>query len=272
MTSKQIMLTLSLVALVGVVALQTGCQTEKRVDTVKAPYESRQVFAVAPLRNESGSAYANGVALADKLTYQLSLTKGIDTLPVNRVLAAMDALGMTAVTNKGEAIRLRQTLGVDGLVVGTVSAYDPYEPPKLGLSLELYLDPKLVWHGSGIDTRQLSRAATDPAATMPTYTGSITQPVSAISGHYDAADPNVDDLLVAYAAERGPDHGGEMTQRRYRISIDLYSEFVSYQLTARLMDAERLRLRRPNPNNTVVPAPQQPTSQSTAYGHPAVGP
>jgi len=171
MTSKQIMLTLSLAALCVAVTLLGGCQKEQRVDAVKAPYEARQVFAVAPLRNESGSAYADGVRIADKITAQLALTKGLDTLPVNRVLSAMQALGLSAVTNKGDAIRLRQMLGVDGLVVGTITAYDPYEPPKLGLSLELYLDSRLVWQGSGFDTQKLSRSASDPTATLPTVAG-----------------------------------------------------------------------------------------------------
>jgi hypothetical protein len=76
------------------------------------------------------------------------------------------------------------------------------------------------------------------------------RPVTVIAGHYDAADPNVGDLLDTYANERGPDGTSTMTRRRYRISIDLYSEFVSYQLVERLMEAERLRLRRPGFHNT----------------------
>ena len=72
-------------------------------------------------------------------------------------------------------------------------------------------------------------------------------PASAVAGFYDAADPMVIDLLDAYANQRGPDGTSEMTRRRYRISIDLYSEFVSYQLTERLMRAEQLRLDRPTP-------------------------
>ena len=53
-------------------------------------------------------------------------------------------------------------------------------------------------------------------------------------------------LLDAYIVERGPDGTGEMTRRRFTASIDLFTEFVSYQLVARLMDAERLQLRSPS--------------------------
>ncbi|MEO1238000.1 MAG: hypothetical protein AAFX76_14545, partial [Planctomycetota bacterium] len=237
------------VAMSLAVVLLTGCQPQ-RVDTVVAPYETRQVFAVAPLRNESGTAFADGTRLADKLTQRLALVRGLDVLPVNRVLAAMDALGLNRVASKADALRLRQTLGVDALVVGTVTTYEPYSPPKLGMNLELYLDDRLVWTGSTLDTRELSAAATDSAATLPYAAAASRQPVTALGGFFDAADPNALDLLTAYLAERNRDEDLELAIRRHTLSIDLFSEFVSYQLTTKLLDAERLRVRRPTAANT----------------------
>jgi len=273
MTSKQIVLILLLVVLLGTPMSLVGCQKPQRFDTLKAPYPTRQVFAVAPFRNESGSAFADGAILADKVTQRLALTRGIDTLPVNRVLSAMDALGISRIADKGDAIRLRQTLGVDGLVVGTVTAYEPYTPPRLGLNLELYLDARLAWQGSDLDTRQLSAAATDDTAMLPGGAASRRQPVTALGGFYDAADPNVIDLLKAYVAERKPDATLELALRRHTLSIDLYSEFVSTQVVTQLLEAERLRLRRPNPSNTqrpdpAVPAPVSRTPDKPAFVHP----
>lgn len=281
MTSKQIVLILLSAVLCGAPGWLVGCQKPQRLDTVVAPYPQRQVFAVAPLRNESGSAFADGDRLADKITQRLALTRGIDVLPVNRALAAMDALGLDRIGSKADAIRLQQTLGVDGLVVGTVTAYEPYTPPKLGLNLELYLDARLAWSGSEIDTRKLSSAATDDSAQIPGAGGDVqrTQPVTAIGGFYDAADPNTTDLLVAYLAERKPDDSPEHALRRHTLSTDLYSDFVSTTLVAQLMEAERLRLRRPNRNNTVPPEDrsvtrvQDPAAATTppdkpAFAHP----
>ncbi|MEM1110077.1 MAG: hypothetical protein AAGH99_15435 [Planctomycetota bacterium] len=280
MTSKQIVLILLSAVLLGTSMSLGGCQKPQRIETLKAPYPTRQVFAVAPFRNESGSAFADGVAMADKVTQRLALTRGIDTLPVNRVLSAMDALGMSRIANKGDAIRLRQTLGVDGLVIGTVTAYQPYSPPKLGMNLELYLDARLAWQGSEIDTRELSSAATEQTAVLPGGAATRRQPVTALGGFYDAADPNVIDLLEAYVAERKPEGSLDYALRRHTLSIDLYSEFVSTQVTTQLMAAERLRLRRPNASNTQrpepsVPAPVARTNDQAAFAHPAkpkVGP
>ncbi len=271
MTSKQIMLILSPSAFLAMAVLLTGCQMQKRQPLTVAPYDTRQVFAVAPLRNESGTVHADGTRFADKLTQQLALTRGVDTLPVNRVLAAMEALGLRRIDNKADALRLRQVLGVDGLVLGSLTAYDPYDPPKLGVNLELYFDSRAAQtQRDGLDTRELAAAASDRqtaavsgAESSDRYARAVaTQPVTAIAGYFDASDPNVLDLLEAYVVERGPDGTGEMTRRRHLISIDLYSEFVTHRLVAQLLDAERLRLRQPNAQNTVV-APRDVSRPTT---------
>lgn len=266
MTSKQIMLIVSLVWLFVAAPTLVGCKSTERADTLLSPYPQRQVFAVVPLRNESGSSYADGVRMADKVAQQLALTRGLDVLPVNRVLGAMNALGYRNITDLGQAMALKETLGVDGLVVGSVTAYEPYEPMKLGLTLELYADP-YAGRGNSLDTRQLSRSATDPTATLPRGGSRANQPASVIAAFYDAADPNTTDLLDAFAMERGPDGTSEMTRRRYRISMDLYSEFVSYQLAARLIDAERLRLKRPGRHNTANTRAQANAASSPRAGY-----
>ena len=236
-----------LISWTALAALCLGaCATTVAVERPTSPYEGRRVFAVAPLANESGSAHANGVRTADCVAAQLSLARGLDVVSLNRVLSGMQALGLSGVHNTDDAHRLREYLQVDGLVVGLITAYDPYDPPTLGLVLELYLGQR-DGGGGGVnpDPYELARAPRPAGGPAAASTVRDRGPVSAIAGHYLASDPDVATLLEAYAVERGPDGTSEMTRRRYRSSIDLYTEFVSYQLTARLLDAERLRLRSP---------------------------
>ncbi len=241
MTSKQIML----IALgLGAAALW-GCAVPGPVDRAISPYGGRRVVAVVPLRNESGSVHVDALRAADCLSAEFQRVRGLDTVPVNRVLATMQSLGLNQIDTPQHAHALRERLGVDGLVVGSVTAYDPYDPPTLGLALELYRGGRDDGGtGSNPDPRALSRASRLPggASGMPELDPG---PTSAIAGHYDASDPEVGVLLDAYIVARGPDGSGAMTRRRFTASIDLYTEFVSYQLTTRLMDAERLHLRSP---------------------------
>jgi len=242
MTSKQIMLILPVVC----AALLCCCTAPAPVDRPVSPYAGRRVFAVAPMRNESGSLHADPLRTADRFAAEVARVRGLDTVPVNRVLATMQDLGLAGINTPQDAHRLRERLGVDGLVVGSITAYDPYDPPTLGLAVELYRgDRDAGGTGHHPDPRALSRAARLPGDPRDTADAPDFGPTSAIAGHYHAADPEVAALLDAYAVERGPDGTGEMTRRRFTASIDLYTEFVSYQLTARLMDAERLQLRSP---------------------------
>lgn len=253
MTSKQVKLILAM-------GLLVGCTSDPRAHAppLNNPYGQRTVWAVAPLRNESGSAYADGARLADHLARQLEHAGDLDVMPVNRVLAAMTALKMPEVASPAQAVQLQRTLGAAGLVVGTVTAYDPYDPPKVGLQLELFaaaLDPA----ASSVDVRELVRS---PAFTPAPARAAQARPVSAVSAVIDASDPAMQEPMRAYAAGRSPQDrrpsaiqsfaashglGGDPDHawRRYRISMDLFVEFASYVMSRRLLEAETQRLSPP---------------------------
>ncbi|MFA9479126.1 hypothetical protein ACERK3_12610 [Phycisphaerales bacterium AB-hyl4] len=245
MTSKQVMLIAAAMLVASATVILVGCAEFRRArpaEPLNAPYDERQVWAVAPLMNESGTRHANGVRLAEQLARQLETAAPLSVVAVNRVLDAMDALGLSMVSSPAEAEKLRQTLGVDALVAGTVTAYDPYDPPKLGLSVELYAGP-LPQAGVTLDMRELSRASTDEMS-RPELPGSQIGggPVTVISGYFDAADPRVREQLRTYGTQRGTEAHGTREWRQYRISMDLYSEFVSYQVSWQLLEAEARRL------------------------------
>lgn len=249
MTSVKVMLTAMVAAgcLWGLAGL-AGCDLVRRdkVPPLVSPYAETQTWAVAPLRNESGSRQVDPLRVADHLTQQLETAERLQIVPVNRVLAAMESLEMEAVASPAQAAELRRTLAVDALLVGTVTAYSPYDPPKLGLALELYTGTAIP--RPRIEIRDLTRAPTDRTA----QPGPVDpeQPVSVVSGYYDAAHPNVRRQLQAYGAQRGPEGTSDQHWRRYRINMDLYTEFVSYVVSGELLDAEHQRLQPPTAAST----------------------
>lgn len=260
MTSKQVMLTL-------VALLCAACSTLKRpgADPLVSPYAERRVWAIAPLRNESGSLQVDTAALADNLARQLENASNIDVVAVNRTLAAMEALGIGEVTSSAEAMRLLGVLDVDGLVVGTVTTYDPYDPPKLGMAIELYTSPRYE-ASRPVDPRGLTSAAT-PGNDSPTLSRRPRQPVSVVSAFFDAADPDVRNKMQRYAEGRRQTQDDPLSfikppadgWRLYRINMHLYSEFVSYVMSWRLLRAEHERLAPPPP-----PAPTTTTTASAS--------
>jgi hypothetical protein len=244
MTSKQVMLILAL--------MLAGCESTREprgVDALISPYSEGRVWAVAPLRNESGSLAADGLIMADRLQRQLENASNIDVIPVNRVLRAMELLEMAAVESPADAARLMQTLGVDGLIIGTITAYDPYDPPKLGLAIELF-DGGRSRALDAFDVRRLSRAATSDEAHPYANGGTETSRVlaneggvaSGVSAFFDAASSEVRRQLQVYGGNRGGPDWHPDGWHRYRISMDLYSEFVTYVMSWRLLRAEARRL------------------------------
>ncbi len=236
MTSKQAMLWLLVAHLAGCQVLRPAPEP---AEPLASPYASRRVWAVAPLLNESGSSRADGVAMADQLARRLENAPNLDVLPLNRTLAAMDALGLPRVTNRAHALALMRALGVDGLVVGVISHYDVYEPLKIGLAIELYVSDRVI-REEGADLTPIVKAPTGPAAQTRPNTGP-TQPVTVVSAFYAADDPAVRQVLRRYAVGRGVETSPDSPQLWW-ISMDLYQEAVSYLAARQLLSEEARRL------------------------------
>jgi hypothetical protein len=138
-----------------------------------------------------------------------------------------------------DAVALMKTLAVDGLVVGTITAYDPYDPPKLGIAIELFTNRRAD-AVAVLNTRELTRA---PMSGPETTWAHVSQPVSVVSGFYRASDGGVRRKMQRYARGAGPIEDRD-AWHRYRINMDLYSEFITYVMSKRLMAAETARMER----------------------------
>jgi hypothetical protein len=69
---------------------------------------------------------------------ELSYTEGISVIPVSRVLGALAAQGAEGVESPSQAFELTKLLGADAVLVFAVIEYDPYDPPTIGISAQLY--------------------------------------------------------------------------------------------------------------------------------------
>ncbi|MCH2152855.1 MAG: hypothetical protein MK089_05895 [Phycisphaerales bacterium] len=196
-----------------------------------APYQWTALWAVAPLVNESGTSAADTIQISDALTEELQQVNGINTIPVTRTLAVMHRLRMRAVTSPEDARKLMETLGVDGLIVGNVTAWDPYKPPTLGLALQLFNTHDRL---SSPRTASLSDQSNETSRAGPTAAAQA-------AGIFDASDHATLEALALFATGRThPDsaYGSDI----YLVKMDLYTKFVAHQLLAKLLRNEHERL------------------------------
>ncbi|MCH2134444.1 MAG: hypothetical protein MK116_11915 [Phycisphaerales bacterium] len=224
-------LRLSMLAALLLLGACQGSQGLHRPDRLVAPYGQTALWAIAPLVNESGTTAADTIRITDLLTEELQQVQGINTVPVTRTLAVMHRLRMSAVTTIDDARSLMDTLGVDGLIVGTVTAWDPYTPPTLGLALQLFVQHD---RSSSPGTDSLLDQST-------THTRAGPSAAAQAAGIFDASDHATLETLAVFATGRTHPTSAYGTDI-YLVKMDLYTKFVAHQLLARLLSNEHQRL------------------------------
>jgi len=185
--------------------------------TLHNPFPSTQLWAVAPFSNESGVSHADGSRVADQFVKVIEETEGLSCVALNRTLAAMQTLGMRAVRTDADAVTLLEAMGVDGLVIGTISMWDPYPPPKIGLAAQLYVRPGM--------TNPATFQPIDPAV-----------PASAASGSFDASNHATLAALRRYSDARHQP-GGPYGDEIYLVEMSRYAEFASHEILARILQS-----------------------------------
>jgi hypothetical protein len=132
-------------------------------------------------------------------------------------------------------LALSQELDADGVIVGSVTQYDPYPPPRVGMIVQLYLREQLSGGEADrrhVDPGELARAGT-PFELEP---GRPIEPRAAVSRIYDADESSVIERIKAYA------RGREGADRPYRWQTYTTSRnflrFVSHEIIGELLAQE----------------------------------
>lgn len=133
--------TLFLLLTCGLLFAQTGCSlilpTISMQPVIRNPFPQLSKVAVAPFFNQSDEPTVDGRAVAMAYFTELQKVQGFEVVPVGVVEEAM-IMHRVDLAGPGEARRLAQLLGVDAVVIGAVTDYTPYYPPRMGLRIEWY--------------------------------------------------------------------------------------------------------------------------------------
>lgn len=256
MTSAQTMLANTTPVRCAVLALAVslvsllGCEGLRKQDELtppqvtRAPYDAslgEVLWAVIPLSNESGTELVDPLVVSDKLVAAAEEVVGVRAVPLNRTLQAMHALDMKGVQTPDQVRQLAEAMGVDGVILGTITSYDPYDPPTIGMSLALYARTSAMGSrdaGTTLDPRTLSAA---PTETQTPRASLSDRPTAVVSANLNARDHGVLTALRTYAEGRH-DPVSSLGWKRYTASMDLYTQFAAQHLVAALVEQEHQRL------------------------------
>ncbi len=145
-------------ALVGVWAACVGCEFLPHAvhePVVFNPFPQIHKVAVAPFFNLTTESWVDGRQFALAYYNELQAVPGFEVVPIGVVERAVQEHGLQ-LARAEDAQRLAQLLEVDAVVVGAVTDFSPYYPPRCGLIVEWYgADPHwapilpgygLPWH------------------------------------------------------------------------------------------------------------------------------
>src|SRR3954468_84743 len=122
-------------------AFVTGCglifPQASHEPVIHNPFPQLSRVAVAPFFNQSDDPTVDGRKFALAYFAELQAVPGFEVVPLGVVEQAIIE-NRVDLSHAGEARRLANILGVDAVVVGSVTDYTPYYPPRCGLRVEWY--------------------------------------------------------------------------------------------------------------------------------------
>lgn len=117
-------------------AFAPGCMI---VDVgVTNPVPDVRTVAVVPFFNQSDERAVDGRNLAELYASELQKVPGVEVIPVGVVHTAMRQYQMQNLAGPQDAAKLAMLLNADAVVIGSVTEYDTYHPPRIGLSIAWY--------------------------------------------------------------------------------------------------------------------------------------
>ncbi len=216
-------------------ALMVGCHTGDRIEPVSIanPRIGPMTVAVAPALNLSGSSEFDPNRFADLMASELSYADGISVIPVSRVLGVLAAQGLSGVESPSHALELLELLGADSILVFAVTEYDPYTPPSIGISAQLY-GTRTGAGDSALDPVALSRQAslaTFNSARSPRRLLAQSERI------FDASHESVAASIREFARRRGADES-PYGWRKYVVSQQHFIRFCCFATIRSLLNGQ----------------------------------
>jgi hypothetical protein len=120
--------------------LLSGCAAvpDRHVQPVfHNPFPQLHKVAILPFFNQSNEPTVDGDAIALAYYNELQAIQGFEVMPVGVAKRFLEASRIRPVTGS-DFQELARLMRVDAVIVGSVTEYSPYYPPRMGLSVDWY--------------------------------------------------------------------------------------------------------------------------------------
>ncbi len=189
------------------------------------------IIAVAPAINVSGSSDLDPNRVADLMAGELSYVDMVDVIPVSRVLAVLTDQERRRIESPAHALEVARILGADAILVFSVTEYDPYDPPVVGISAQLYGRTRFGLARFN-PQRESRRGSPSPDIGFISPLAPIAQAQRVFNATHEWGSSEVQRFARMRCADCGP-----LGWRKYVASQQAYVRFCCYKTLESLMSA-----------------------------------
>jgi len=214
-----------------------GCGGSKRVTKIEIanPFLGTATIAVAPAVNVSGSTNFDANRFADLMASELSHADRVSVIPVSRVLGALAVQGKDRVDSPAHALETAELVGADAILVFAVTEYDPYDPPSIGITAQLFgRNPWPGFEAGGDDNAESDAGGKRKDATDRKPTGRLLAETQRV---FNASHADVVSDIQSFARQRDADES-PYGWRRYVVSQQYYIRYCCYATIRALLSGE----------------------------------
>lgn len=130
----------ALLAISALTALLSGCAavpTRTVLPVHHNPFPQLHRIAILPFFNQSTEPTVDGDAIAIAYYNELQAIQGFEVMPVGVTKRYLEASRLKPVTGS-DFQELARLMRVDAIIVGSITEYSPYYPPRIGISVDWY--------------------------------------------------------------------------------------------------------------------------------------
>lgn len=195
----------------------------------KNPFPDIETVAVFPFINGTSSAI-DTVETANTFATEMVKFEGFKVVRPSKVMAAMEKV---TITSLDDVIALGRDLKADAVLVATVTDYDPYNPPRIAVALQLFRVQQRPLAAADID-RIVQSATWKPFKVTSKHASNL---VASFERVYDSNRKDVKAEVEAYAmAHDDRDYAFKDGDAFLNIT-SRYWQFVSCRLVMEIIDS-----------------------------------
>jgi len=215
------------------VVLAAGCSEHRKPAealVLANPTLGAVSIAVAPALNQSGSSAFDGNRIADLMAGELMHAERVSLVPVSRVLAVLASQGTDRIQSPAHATEIAARVGADAILVFAVTEYDPYDPPSMAISAQLYAATPRPAYGA-------PPGGGDETSTIAPRVAAGGHVLAQAQRRFDATHADVIDDIRDYAERRSSDRR-PYGWRRYVVSQQHFIQYCCYATIRELLNGQ----------------------------------